>query len=197
MTKRNDITGAILAGGESSRMGQDKALLELDRKSFIQRIAEVLQEVVECVIIVSDHGERYGFLRLPIYEDIYKNCGPLAGIHSALTNATTEGVFIVSCDMPFLSPEVIRYVIDSKSCDDVTLLSTRNGFQPLCGLYKRGCLPTIEDHLKQGQCSVLQCLQEMQTTTLSPQFTNIPHPLMNVNTPGDYELCLKSTPEQK
>jgi len=200
MNKRTDITGAVLAGGKSSRMGRDKALLVLDGVPFIEHIARTLQQVLARVMIVSDHGEDYRFLGLPIYADIYKNCGPLAGVHSALTHSTTDSLFIVSCDLPMLTPAIVRYVVDLKKHGDVTLLSTENNLQPLCGLYKRHCLPVVEKHLKQAQYSVLRCLQEMRTVIPSSSLAtaNSSHPpLMNVNTPYDYEVCLRNAAEHK
>jgi len=194
MRKRKDITGAILAGGKSTRMGRDKALLDLKGKPFIQHVAEALQLVFRSVIIISDHGDRYRFLHLPVYQDIFKNCGPLGGIHSALTHVSTEAVFLASCDVPFLSPSIIRYVVGRKTQNDVTLLYGGNSLQPLCGLYKRHCLPTVEHHLEQGRYSVLECLREIHTTVLSPELDGAAtesHALMNINTPSDYEHCLK------
>ncbi len=198
--RRSDITGAILAGGKSSRMGWDKGLLDLDGMPFIEHIARTLQQVFARVMIVSDNGEGYRFLGLPIHADIYKNCGPLAGVHSGLTHSTTDSVFIVSCDLPVLTPAIVRYVVDLKKHDDVTLLSTENNLQPLCGLYKRHCLPVIEQHLKHGQYSVLRCLQEMHTVILSSSLATASSshlPLMNVNTPYDYEICLRYAAEHK
>jgi molybdopterin-guanine dinucleotide biosynthesis protein A len=194
MYKRRTITGAIVAGGKSSRMGRDKALLDLNGKPFIQHVAEALLEVFQTVILVADHGERYRFLNLPIYKDIFKQSGPLAGIHSALSHTKARAVFIASCDVPFLTPAIIRYVIRPEVRNDVTLLAGGNSLQPLCGLYTRNCLPTIENHLRRGQYSVLQCLHDLKTTILSPSFiceASAPHPLTNVNTPDDYKRCLR------
>jgi molybdopterin-guanine dinucleotide biosynthesis protein A len=151
MKKRTDITGAVLAGGKSTRMGRDKALLDLQGRAFIQRIAETLQEVFQRVIVISDRGQGYRFLGLPIHGDVLKNCGPLAGIHAALKYSSTDTVFIVSCDLPFLTPAIVKQVVESRTHHDVTLLATTNNVQPLCGLYERRCLPLVEKHLLNAQ----------------------------------------------
>jgi molybdopterin-guanine dinucleotide biosynthesis protein A len=198
MNKSTDITGAVLAGGKSSRMGRDKALLDLHGQPFIQRIVATLQRVFQSVVIISDSGQRYESLGIPIYGDVFKNCGPLAGVHSALKHSTTDAVFIVSCDLPLLTPAIVQYVVGSKIHHDVTLLATTNSVQPLCGLYNRKCLPLIEKHLKQAQYSVLRCIQEIQTVILSPapaRVDNAGYALMNVNTPIDYQLCLERAAE--
>jgi molybdopterin-guanine dinucleotide biosynthesis protein A len=194
MQKRNDITGAILAGGKSSRMGSDKALLELDGVTFIQRIAATLEKAFAFLIVIADQKEDYAFLGLPVHDDIYKNCGPLAGIHSALTHAQTDSVFVTSCDVPLLTPQLIRQVIRQRMQDQVTLLVGGNSLQPLCGLYHRSCLPVIERHLEQGQYSIQTCLRDLGTTLISPSTdspTELSHALTNVNTPSDYELVLR------
>lgn len=181
-------------------MGRDKALLDLDGMPFIEHLATTLQQVFAQVTIVSDHGENYRFLGLPVHADIYKNCGPLAGVHSALTHSYTDSVFIVSCDLPMLTPAIVRYVVDLKKHGDVTLLATKNNLQPLCGLYKRQCLHVIEKHLNRGQYSLQRCVQEMETVVLSSTLVTTSSsqlPLTNVNTPYDYEICLRNAAWQK
>lgn len=188
--RRNNITGAILAGGKSARMGKDKALLELDGRTFIERIAMTLGKVFPEVIVIADRTKRYDFLSLPAYRDIFHNRGPLAGIHSALVHAPTELVFITSCDVPLLSPSVIRRVVRYSSRARVVLLSGGNSLQPLCGLYHRSCLPVIERHLSRGQYSVQGCLRDLDTFSLSlrtEMLDEVSHALTNVNTPSDYK----------
>lgn len=194
MKKQADITGVILAGGKSSRMGTDKALLKINGKSFIQHIAEVLQQVFEQVIIISDHADRYRFLRLPVYEDIFRNSGPLGGIHSALVHARTENVFVVSCDMPLLPSQVIRDLINSRVDGDATVISVQDRVQPLCGLYKVRCLSVLEKHLTMGQRSALRFLDDVPTVVIPLEYRreyHALHLLTNVNTPEEYVKCVE------
>ena len=196
MKKQEDIAAAILAGGKSTRMGRDKALLELSGKPFIQRVAEVLQGVFSQVVVVSDHGKQYAFLGLPVVEDTYKNCGPLGGMHAALSKTGADAVFFCSCDVPFLSADLIRYVVNRKLHDDVTLVLGGNSLQPLCGVYKKSCLTVIDKQLKRGNYSVHKCITKLHTTILSQpsEYRNSTiHPLTNINTPADYERCLKAS----
>ncbi|MBM2840506.1 MAG: Molybdopterin-guanine dinucleotide biosynthesis protein [Bacteroidetes bacterium] len=198
--KREDIAGAILAGGKSTRMGRDKAMLDLLGKTFIQRIAETLQAVFGDVVVVSAWRERYSFLDLPIIKDIYKNCGPLGGIHAALSTTEAPAVFFCSCDVPFVSPEIVHYVVNRRFLDQVTLLLGSNSLQPLFGVYKQSCLPVIEKQLKHGQYSVQRCIFQLTTTILSEPsryreaYVN---PLMNINTPFDYEQCLRMLEDRR
>jgi molybdopterin-guanine dinucleotide biosynthesis protein A len=200
MHKRTNITGAILAGGRSSRMGRDKALLDLDGRPFIEHIANTLRAVFEHVIIVSGHKSEYEFLMMPIYQDLYKDCGPLAGIYTALVKANNAATFIASCDIPFLSTSFIHYVIERDRHNDVTVVLGGNSLEPLCGLYKKSCIPIIKKQLQEGEYAVRACLKKLHTTILSPPIDaprNRVHPLMNINTPRDYERCVLLAAEQK
>ena len=191
------VTGAILAGGKSSRMGRDKALLEIDGKPFIQRIAETLRQIFDHVVIISGHGENYKFLNLPIYNDVYRNCGPLGGVHSALTHSTTKSVFIVPCDLPFLSPDVVRSILSSHAWTAATVPTAFGCIQPLCGVYTRRCLPLLEEHLKRGQFKVHRFLE-----SAAAAFVTLPHRtdleisslIANINSVEEFKRWVKDAP---
>ena len=189
------ITGVILAGGKSSRMGKDKALLDFNGKPFIQHIAEALQQVFSKIIIISDHGEDYRFLGLPIYEDIFKDCGPLGGIHAAFTRTWAKRIFIISCDLPLLSAETVRWIIETSCRGDVIVVQSGQYIQPLCGMYSRRCHTLLEKHLKLGQHSVLRFLEDVQMVAILPDLSsapNVPRVLTNVNTPDDYSRLVRN-----
>lgn len=177
-------------------MGEDKALLELNGKSFIQQITETLQRVLNQVVIISDRGEKYQFLDLAIYEDIFKECGPLGGIHSALRNAQTEKVFIVSCDLPLMTSDAIRYIVDRADASNTVVPSVRKMIQPLCGIYGETCLPALEDYLSRGQRKVQQFVKKMNAIVLSmdPELP-IDHPevFTNINTSEDYQKLIEKS----
>lgn len=193
MKLRSNITGVILAGGKSSRMGTDKAMLELNGKPFIQHITETLKSVFDHVIIISDHGEQYKFLDLPIYEDIYKNCGPLGGIHSAFVNTHSEDIFIVSCDIPFIDILAVQYLLDHYSQSNATMFSIYQQPQPLFGLYNRSCLFKLENLLKQEKYTVLQFLNNIPTNVIqleSSLANTFSANLKNLNTPENYQAII-------
>lgn len=193
MEKRTDITGVILAGGRSTRMGRDKALLQFQGKPFIQHVADTLRSVFNEVIIVSDHGERYAFLDLPIFDDRFKSCGPLGGIHSALIHVKTVAVFVLSCDLPLVGREIIQRVLDSSMDCGIVVVSCEGRIQPLCGYYHRSCLGSLKEHLAHGQFRVLTFLEDenafiISVDELTPNGTI--SPLMNVNTLEDYQKLI-------
>lgn len=189
MNKRTDISGVILAGGKSTRMGEDKAMLILDDKPFIQHIAVLMTSIFDNIFIVSDELQRYTFLNLPMFPDVYKDCGPLGGIHSALVHSSTERIFVVSCDTPMLHPTLIKFLLEKISDEAVLVPAVDLFVHPLCGLYTKKCLPIIEQHLLAKQFSVMKFLEDVPTVTVQ-----IPDSmkelaavsLFNVNNPENY-----------
>src|SRR5690606_20588107 len=105
-----ETTGIILAGGKSSRMGRNKALLDFHGQTVIETIANELQKIVNHLIIVTNNQEDYAFLQLPMVSDKWQGIGPLAGIHAGLSISKTEKNLVVACDMPFVSREIGSYL---------------------------------------------------------------------------------------
>lgn len=192
MKLRDDITGIVLAGGKSSRMGTDKALLNVRGKTFIQHVAETLQKVCSAVSISANAGEPYKFLGLPIMKDIFQDCGPLAGIHSALIHAKTDAVFVLSCDMPFIDEATIRLVIGHAGEGDVVVAQDSSRIHPLCGYYHKRCLEPLTMSLKNGLYSVNAFVEQMNHKSVSlPGLRTSTHQvLLNVNSPEDYKQII-------
>lgn len=178
------ITGVILAGGKSSRMGTDKALLVYEGKHFIQRVADALQGIFAEVLIASDRVKDYSFLNLPVIPDIYEACGPLGGIHSALVHTTAEAVFVCSCDMPYFSFEVVRKILRHSTLREVTFGNDGVHLHPLLGIYPKWILPIIQAELDQGSRKVLACISKVPHTIVD--LSGFEHQLRNVNTTHDY-----------
>jgi molybdopterin-guanine dinucleotide biosynthesis protein A len=106
-----EVTGIIVAGGRSSRMGQDKAMLQLGGVTVLERISAVLGQVVQRVIVVARDPQQYRRFGLEMTTDLYPGLGPLSGIHAGLSASNTEWGIVVACDMPFVQPEVLRALI--------------------------------------------------------------------------------------
>lgn len=146
-----NITGIILAGGKSTRMGENKSLLEINGKKIILIIKELLKNIFEDVIIISDNCFDYNFLNIPVYPDFFKNKGPLSGIHSGLMNSRNEKNFMISCDMPLVSLELINYIIEYRTEKDIIVTSVRGNIQPLCGIYGKSILSKMDRLLSDEQ----------------------------------------------
>lgn len=177
-------------------MGKEKALLHLHGIPFIERIANTLTEIFGNVFLVADESSRFEFLQLPVVPDMYKDCGPLGGIHSALLHAPTERVFIVSCDTPLIQSEFIYFLLQKISDEDVLVPSLGSFVHPLCGFYKKSTMQSIEERLQEKQFSVMDFLQTRNSrkVVLSVQEgIRFEQSLRNVNTPEEYQQCITST----
>ncbi|MBI3949762.1 MAG: molybdenum cofactor guanylyltransferase [Acidobacteria bacterium] len=146
------ISVFIQAGGQSSRMGQNKALLPLGDKTCIERMLVVAKRISTNVTIVANDPQSYQFLGCPIISDIYRGTGPLGGIHAALQHSPTYWALILGCDLPFVTVDLLRYLIQQADAYDVVVPRSEDGrFQPLCALYARSCLAEVVHVIESGE----------------------------------------------
>lgn len=138
-----DCTAVILAGGDSRRMGQDKAMLPLHGKPLLQHVSESMTQLFP-VVIVSVRGPRAG-LDLPQVCDALSDGGPLAGLAAALGHIETPWLFAVGCDMPFVSPGVMAVLADRRDGHQAVVPVVQGHPQPLAAFYRRDCLDAIRD----------------------------------------------------
>lgn len=142
------VGGIILAGGKSTRFQGNKALVEVDSLRLIDRVVKVLQQVVDQLLIVTNSPEEYAGLGLPMTGDLIPGKGPLGGIHSGLVASPCEMNYVTACDMPFITPELVRYLIEvTRPKDDVVVPVVRGYPEPLSAVYSRRCIPFIEKSL--------------------------------------------------
>lgn len=143
------ICGVILSGGQSSRMGTNKALLDINHVPVIERIANELKKCTDEVVIISNEPEKYDFLNLKIYEDRYKHQGPLAGIESALYHVNADVFMIAACDMPFVTSHIYQLLLSQIDLYDAVVPVYDDQTHPLAGIYRRTVLPKIQEQLDQ------------------------------------------------
>jgi len=134
-----DVTGIILSGGKSSRMGKNKSLLKIGNETIIEKVRDLMKSLFKEVILITNDPADYKLLNIPIFEDLFKSKGPLAGIHSGLTHSSTENNFIISCDVPFITPEMIKYLVDFKTEKLITVAKSNGYIQQLAGRYAKEC----------------------------------------------------------
>jgi molybdopterin-guanine dinucleotide biosynthesis protein A len=188
------ITGVIQAGGRSTRMGgRPKALMELGGRRIIDRVAEVVREVADDVLIVTNTPELYAFLDLPMVPDAFPDHGSLGGIYSGLRAAAGDAAFTVACDMPFLMTEVARLVTGRAGEADVVVPRVGEQFETLHACYAKSCLGPIEAHLHAGQLKIVGFYDEMRVLTIAAdevaRFRAPEIVFMNVNTPEELEAA--------
>lgn len=190
MIDKKDITGIILSGGKSTRMGTDKGFLMYEGKRFVEYSIEALKPLVSNVIIVSDN-EDYDAFGLKRIEDVIKNAGPLAGIYSGLKHASTVYGLVLSCDIPLINSEVLEKLIDAVDSDsEVIQIESQGKNMPLIALYKKSCEPIFLKLLNQGerrlQFAVNQCkVKHVLLTSEDELFTK------NINTPEQLKAIIK------
>jgi molybdopterin-guanine dinucleotide biosynthesis protein A len=158
------ITGIVLAGGESSRMGRNKALLPLGGRPLIEIASTMMQEVFEHVCIIADDEVPYRFLNLPVLPDLMKKSGPLGGIHAGLAGCSPGAVFALACDTPFIPADLIRFLMNHHTGTPATVARQSTGIHPLCGIYERRALPIIEQFLAGGSFKLLDILDALDTS---------------------------------
>jgi molybdopterin-guanine dinucleotide biosynthesis protein A len=184
------ITGVILAGGNSSRMKSNKALLPYCGERFIERIYRQLSNIFEDVLLVTNTPEFYRFLSCPTIPDIYPGMGSLAGIHAGLSNSKTPYIFVVACDMPHLNTALIRSLVSFINGQDVIIPESNGGLEPLHAVYGKGALTVMEEALSKGNRKIVECCARLNATVmareavagLDPEFLSF----ANINTPEDY-----------
>lgn len=139
-----DITAIVLAGGKSKRMGKEKALLHIGDKTIIDVLIEKLKTRFSKILLSTNNPESFAFLKIPMVEDYYKNVGPLGGIHAGLLESETEKNFIISCDLPLMSIEMIDYICNYKSDKKIIVCKTGDYIEPAFGIYSKDIVDEIE-----------------------------------------------------
>lgn len=188
----NNITLAILAGGKATRMGGvNKALIEIEGKTFIQKIFESLSPLFTQTVIISNERFDFRLQNVQIFPDIITNMGPLGGIHSALVNSQTPYTFVVSCDMPFASVDIASQIVEqflSKGTD--ILVPTIDSYhEPLFAVYSKHLVSKIEIILVKSAGKPIKDLFSMANTSYI-EFANTTENrrcFANINSTADLE----------
>lgn len=194
MASAPQVAGFILAGGESSRMGRDKALLELGGAPLVVRTARLVESVVGPPTIVGEGGP-YRELGLRVLADNWPSAGPLGGIATALRASEAPWNLIVACDLPHLTRAWLEYLVQralGTQADAVLPMST-GGTEPLCAMYHKRCEPAIRAALQRGTRKVTEGLKELLVEMIGPlewkSFDSEGLLFKNMNSPEDYEAA--------
>jgi molybdopterin-guanine dinucleotide biosynthesis protein A len=184
-------TGFVLAGGRSSRMGRDKALLPYQGTTLLRHIARAVEEAAGNVALIGDPA-LYSDSGYPVYPDELPGCGPLGGIHTALSLSKTDWSLVVACDMPGISAGPLRALLDqaAKSHRDCVLAAGPTGApEPLCAVYHRRCLPAVLRAIRDKRLKMRDFVAEVDAEIMALD----PAVLANVNTPKEW-AALEETP---
>jgi len=184
-----EITGIILAGGQSLRMGRDKGLLPLHGQSFVQHSIDALNPLVERTLIITAN-KAYQQFECECYADLYPNCGPIGGIYTGLFYSKTKHNFILSCDVPLVTSSLLEDMLnlhdDQKT---ITIAQEDQQLLPLIGLYHHACMPAFLKKIEQGKLKLIDAILEQPN-----QQYRIPQEqrknTQNINTKKEYKDLL-------
>ena len=194
MTAEHDAAcaGWVLAGGQSSRMGSPKALLEIDGLPLLSRAVHLLAPICSGVTIVGA-PEQYKGLGFAAIADERPDIGPLGGILTALGASSVDWNLVVACDLPYLSAEWLRYLAGraARSQARVVLPESESGAEPLCAVYHRAAAGTIRESIDRGVLKVTRALETLPIERVTPAEIRPFDPrgvlFQNLNTPEEYE----------
>ncbi len=191
----NNMTAVILAGGKNSRMKREKAFLKINRILLLEHTINVLKPLFSEIIIVTAKQEiKERFVEYKIVQDEFCGCGPLAGIHIALKNSEFDKIMVFACDMPNLSPNLIKKEIEEfqKYEKNIQVLVPKHseGIEPLHAIYSKSVLKNIEENLLAGKFSVRSFYEQIKIKywTVDDRFVGN---FINVNCPEDLEIIKK------
>ena len=193
METAKQTAGFVLAGGGSSRMGRDKALLELDGVALVLRTAKLVESVSGAPVAIIGSPDAYGSLGLQVIGDDFPGAGPLGGLATALRASSAAWNMIVACDLPYLTREWLEYLIGRAvaSKADAVVPMNELGAEPLCAMYSKRCEPAIRAALVRGTRKVTDGLAGVRVESIEPSawkaFDSEGYLFKNMNSPADYE----------
>ena len=190
-----DVTGVLLAGGKSRRMGEDKRYLVVGEQTLLERGLAVLSSIFQEVLVVIAQDSPPLDVDARVVRDLVPDCGSLGGLYTGLTQATTPYIFVVACDMPFLDQAVISQFTSRRTTADIVMAKLAARLHPMHALYGKGCLPAMEQMILARQLKIQEMVShaslrvryvtEADLLTIDPSGRSF----LNVNTPADLEVA--------
>ncbi len=187
------VSAIVLAGGQSRRMGRDKALIVFQGKPIIAHVIDTLCEMTNDVLVISNRSEVYGSFGARLAPDYDPPCGPLGGIAAGLQAAQHDLAVMVACDMPFLSVRLLQHLVELAADYDAVVPQTGDEFEPLHAVYRRTCYPAIVRRIERGDRRVISFFAEVRVRAVPEVEWRAIDPdgrsLMNLNTPDDLSVA--------
>lgn len=183
------LTISIQAGGQSQRMGRDKALVQLAGKPIIAHILERIEGLGDEVLITTNNPEAYAYLGIRLETDSIPGAGSLAGLHTALRASRYSHTLVLACDMPFVSRPLLEFMMELIPSADIIVPQRQGFFEPMHAIYSQICLPPIEAALRMGDTRVISFYDQVQVLTVDEmelaKFDPQGMSFFNINTPQD------------
>jgi molybdenum cofactor guanylyltransferase len=184
------VSIAILTGGQSSRMGRNKAFVKVGGKPIIERIVAAVRDLGSDLVLITNTPYDYVHLGLPSYPDLIAGKGPLGGLYTALSHVQHNYTLVVSCDQPFLNTTLLRYLIGLREDYDVVVpLDGENYPQSMHAVYSKKCIEPIHQRLMADRLKMIGFFPDVYVREVAGeeihQFDPQRHSFFNVNTPED------------
>ncbi|GAP95008.1 molybdenum cofactor guanylyltransferase [Leptolyngbya sp. NIES-2104] len=181
----DNLSAIILAGGKSSRMGQDKALIEIDGVPLLKRTYDAAKHCTDSIYVVTSWRDRYESILSDVnWIDESAPRSPIIAFTEAFQQVSTEWVLLLACDMPRLNGETLQELTAQLGESSIVVARSEEGWEPLCGFYRRDCLPSLQNYLASGKRSFQDWLNSENVQELELSDRQI---LFNCNTPTDLE----------
>lgn len=202
-----DVTGVLLAGGKSRRMGEDKRYLLVGEQTLLERGLAVLRSIFqEVLVVIAQDSPSLDMVNVRVVRDLLPDCGSLGGVYTGLKQATNPYIFVAACDMPFLDPAVIAQFTSRRATVDIVMAKLAERMHPMHALYGKGCLTAMEQMIAAGRLKIqdlalnpslrVQQITEDELRSTDPSYCSF----HNVNTPADleaaYSLLAQKPPSQ-
>lgn len=195
------MTGAILAGGRSTRMGTNKAVLDFGGQRLIVGLLQKIRPLFPEVVIIANEFAPYADLEVSMFSDCIPDKGSLGGIYTAVLHSTFPQTFCIACDMPLASPAVIAYLRDQGPGYDVVVPRTEEGYQPLHAVYGKACLPRMEAMIRADNLKIDRLFPAVRVRTVEAEELRRLDPslrcFVNVNTREELAAAMRLAAEGK
>ncbi|TKB53438.1 MAG: molybdenum cofactor guanylyltransferase [Nitrospira sp.] len=195
-----EVSGVLLAGGKSRRMGEDKRHLAVGEQTLLERGLEVLQSIFREVLVVIAQDSTLLRIDARVVRDLVPDCGSLGGLYTGLTQATTPYIFVAACDMPFLNQTVIAQFTNRRATADIVIAKLDDRLHPMHALYSKRCLPALEQMIRARQLKIQEIVSQsslrVRYVTEADLLTidHSGHSFYNVNTMADLEAARSLLP---
>jgi len=189
LESKKKITGVILSGGKSIRMGKNKAFIQVEGVPIIERIHNLFRELFQEVIIVTNETDLFSNFDSKIYSDLIPDKGALGGLYTGIVLSSFYYSFCVACDMPFIKRSVVQYLIENVANEDVIVPRTKDGLQPLHAIYSKNCVDPIRKKIGEGKSKIIDIYDQVNVKIVDEKdflcFDPRRESFINVNTPEE------------
>jgi molybdopterin-guanine dinucleotide biosynthesis protein A len=184
------FTAIVLAGGRSRRMGRDKALLPWGQGTLLGRVIQRLRPIAQETLVVASGTAAFGDLGARMVRDLIPGAHALGGLYTGLRLARYERCFVCACDMPFVNPALVSFLVDAAEGVDCVVPETGEGLQPLHAVYNRSALPVVEQRARSGQYDLRELVVSLSARIIQKNAVRKLDPdsesFLNLNTSADY-----------